>query len=204
MDEDCVLPKPPVSSSMKCNVGVECPQNCIGKFDEWTACDEECGVGFRRRQFIVTQPQKGTGSKCAYVNGHVATEKCFGDKTGTTFCQNRDCAGDFGAWSKCTKECGRGTKHRVYSQTQKAGTFGKSCPYPDKYREQEKCNEEECMLPDFCEGRWKITEPCSAKCGGGKTTRAFFVTKEGKECPNEDVREVLSCNAELSEGERLR
>ena len=196
MDEDCVLPKPPVSSSMKCNVGVECPQNCIGKFDEWTACDEECGVGFRRRQFIVTQPQKGTGSKCAYVNGHVATEKCFGDKTGTTFCQNRDCAGDFGAWSKCTKECGGGTKHRVYSQTQKAGTFGKSCPYPDKYREQEKCNEEECILPDFCEGRWKITEPCSAKCGGGKTTRAFFVTKEGKECPNEDVREVLSCNTQ--------
>ena len=193
-DEDCVVPKPPASASIKCNVGVECPQNCIGKFDDWTACDEECGVGFRRRQFIITQPQKGTGSTCAYVNGHVATEKCFGDKTGTTFCQNRDCAGDFGPWSKCTKECGGGTKSRVYTQTQKAGTFGKACPYPDKYREQEKCNVEECILPDFCEGRWKITEPCSAKCGGGKTTRAFFVTKEGKECPNEEVREVLSCN----------
>ena len=195
-DEDCILPKPSASSSVRCNVGLECPQNCIGKFDEWTACDEECGVGFRRRQFIVTQPKKGTGSECAYVNGHVAKEKCFGQKTGTTFCQNRDCAGDFGAWSKCTKQCGGGTKYRVYSHTQKAGMFGKACPYRDKYREQEKCNEDECILPDFCEGRWKITEPCSAKCGGGKTTRAFFVTKEGKECPNEDVREVLSCNTQ--------
>ena len=44
------------------------------------------------------------------------------------FCQNRDCAGDFGAWSKCTKQCGGGTKYRVYSHTQKAGMFGKACP----------------------------------------------------------------------------
>lgn len=196
MDEDCVIPKPPTISGVKCNFGVECPQNCIGKFDDWTVCDEECGVGFRRRQFIIMQPQVGTGSRCTYANGYVASEKCFGTKTGTPFCQNRNCEGDFGAWTKCTKECGGGMRNRVYSQTQKAGMFGKPCPYPDKYREQEKCNEEECILPDFCEGRWKITEPCSTKCGGGKTTRAFFVTKEGKECPNEDVREVVACNTQ--------
>ena len=47
------------------------------------------------------------------------------------------------------KRCEEARSIRVYSQTQKAGTFGKSCPYPDKYREQEKCNEEECILPDF-------------------------------------------------------
>ena len=58
MDEDCVLPKPPVSSSMKCNVGVECPQNCIGKFDEWTAVDEECGEDSTTTIYSNTTPER--------------------------------------------------------------------------------------------------------------------------------------------------
>ena len=79
--------------TVNCNRTLTCPVNCVGGFDAWSTCSENCGPdGEKRRTYSVTTPQiegdldvKGTA--CPYNDGHVQIVSC------NTHSCNQDCKG---------------------------------------------------------------------------------------------------------------
>ena len=65
-----------IDETEECNTDIVCPVNCVGSFGNWSSCSESCGPGKKTRKFSVTTPVAGTGTTCAYDDGHVETEDC--------------------------------------------------------------------------------------------------------------------------------
>lgn len=59
-----------------CNTDKVCPVDCVGSFGNWSSCSESCGPGTKRRTYSVTTPVAGTGTTCAYDDGHQETADC--------------------------------------------------------------------------------------------------------------------------------
>jgi len=65
-----------IDETEECNTDIVCPVNCVGSFSNWSSCSESCGPGKKRRTYSVTTPVAGTGTACAYDDGHEETEDC--------------------------------------------------------------------------------------------------------------------------------
>lgn len=56
-------PCPPSPQVQDCEV-VPCPIDCIGSWDEWTPCSQECGGGTRSRSFGISVSPSNDGVRC--------------------------------------------------------------------------------------------------------------------------------------------
>ena len=65
-----------IDETEECNTDIVCPVNCVGSFSNWSSCSESCGPGTKRRTYSVTTPVAGTGTTCAYDDGHQETADC--------------------------------------------------------------------------------------------------------------------------------
>ena len=88
-----------------------------------------------------------------------------------------DCSGSWTEW-KCDKECGDGTATRTFEIDIDAEHGGDECDNENKDKETKPCKEKEC--PVDCEGKWDEWSKCNEKCGPGKKTRNFKITKPAK------------------------
>ena len=81
-----------------------CPVPCSGTWGEWSDCDEECGPGEQKRQFIVSGMPTDGGAPCADPE--------------TKLCQKKACKKDavarWGEWAECSAKCGGGTQSREW------------------------------------------------------------------------------------------
>ncbi|XP_055635973.1 hemicentin-1-like isoform X2 [Toxorhynchites rutilus septentrionalis] len=111
---------PPPSSGGKPCIGEEHEEEvCSVKFcpingdwtswTKWTPCSETCGFGRMIRWRSCANP--------APRNGGLS---CQGEESEIKICKQRDCIvnggwSDWGSWSKCSKSCGVGVRHRKRS-----------------------------------------------------------------------------------------
>lgn len=59
----------------ECNTD-PCPQNCLGSFGPWTACDAPCSGGTKNRTFNIFRPAAAGGDECGHAAGEVQTQTC--------------------------------------------------------------------------------------------------------------------------------
>jgi hypothetical protein len=173
----------------------DCPVNCIGDWNEWSACAATCdginaiSTGTRTRTYAVTTPASNGGS-------------CPTPQTDPT-CTKTDCPvnciGDWNEWSACVATCdginvtsfGTGTRTRTYAVTTPASNGG-SCPIPPPPQTDYTCTKTDC--PVNCIGDWNDWSACDATCDGinaissrpGTRTITYAVTtpaSNGGSCP---------------------
>lgn len=179
---------PPLVESRPCNTN-PCPVvTCtVSAWSEWSDCTQACagGTHFRTRRIIIPAP---FGEACPALKE-------------VRSCNEQPCrvdcvVGAWGAWDRCSRDCGGGTQQRsryIEVQPQSGGTV---CP--TNLIETRMCNlqpcPQECVLAPW--GEWSA---CSATCGGGIQTRsrAILVPSSGtaSPCPPaEQLSETLHCN----------
>tara|TARA_B100001769_G_scaffold128795_2_gene100583 strand:+ start:20 stop:1210 length:1191 start_codon:yes stop_codon:yes gene_type:complete len=113
-----------IDETEECNTDIVCPVNCVGSFSNWSSCSESCGPGKKRRTYSVTTPVAGTGTACAYDDGHEETADCE-DKS----C-NVDCEGSWIHYPNVNDEIKAGFgghKTMKYVVTKPKSGTGKDC-----------------------------------------------------------------------------
>lgn len=135
--------KPPSSAASVCE-----PDDCQGRWGNWSECDSPCSRGTERRRWIATR--RGSllsnellvlkkcpdGAPCARGDGDVEERPCEGE--------NVDCCpGWWGSWTACTEACGgsgvRGRRFEVEIDVAPAG-----CRVPKV--QEERCNLHACAV----------------------------------------------------------
>lgn len=77
---------------------------------------------------------------------------------------NQMCIGEFGEWSDCSKDCGRGEKTRMFNVIQKAGVNGIKCIYENGEIESKECFDRLCKFNEECENNFDcISGMCNQK-----------------------------------------
>ena len=164
-----------------------CPVDCVGNWTAWTACDERCGGGRRRRRFNIFVESENGGRPCEYGHGDVTTETC-----NTQPCPV-DCIGSFSPWGECSSHCDGGNRSRTYYVLSPAQHGGAACERKHEEVETEPCNQGKACEVD-CAGEWSRWSKCIASdvdplgrlCGPGLKSRKYTVTRHarfgGKPC----------------------
>jgi len=177
-----------VSGGRKTGVGA--PVDCVwADWGPYQACSLTCGWGHTNRERKVKVEAKNNGRKC--VGSHKQIVQC----------KYRNCAvqckwGNWGAWTRCAKTCGGGTKERTRAKVVIAQWGGKDCVGTDK--EETKCNSQPC--PVLCEwATWGPWSECQRSCGGGLSVRdrgiATVAKHGGKNCSGPWL-ENRTCNTQ--------
>ena len=107
----------------ECNTDIVCPVNCVGSFSNWSSCSESCGPGKKRRKYSVTTPVAGTGTACAYDDGHEETADCE-DKPCDVNCEGYWAVDPSGRSKSAVNENYRTMK---WVETKAKGGNGKDC-----------------------------------------------------------------------------
>ena len=168
------------------------------EYGRWSKCSVECGSGFQaRRRKISTIPRNG-GMKCN-PKDRVITRPCSRPKcqSDLLLLNSVDCRwGEFGDWSKCSKECGGGIQTRSRSVVQRAKNGGKTCK--GQLTQTRGCNSNPCSV-DCQWGEFGDWSKCSKECGGGIQTRSRMVIQEseygGNSCKGQSTQ-TQQCNLE--------
>ncbi|XP_063781748.1 A disintegrin and metalloproteinase with thrombospondin motifs 17 isoform X2 [Pseudophryne corroboree] len=153
----CLHVPRPAAQVRKCNTHI-CQSRWVT--GSWGQCSATCEKGFQQREVTcVYQLQNGTD---------VTTQNiyCTGAKPATAqTCDGQDCLSIWEAseWSRCSSDCGRGTKKRRISCT---NTRGK-CDSATRPREEEEC-EDYTGCYEWKTGDWS---KCSSTCGKGLQSR---------------------------------
>jgi hypothetical protein len=177
-------PCPALETSRPCNTFV-CPEDCEGKYEEFSPCTVSCGGGTRQLAFNVTKSEIGTG--LCPERGKIIEEEC--NIQPCPF----DCVGSWSEWTTCTASCGGGKQTRsfVISESEK---YGGVCLNRNKIETRD-CNTQAC--PSDCEGYYTSWSSCNASCGGGTQTKSFIITKaeqNGGTCANRGKILSQECN----------
>ena len=178
------------SQTQSCNMH-NCPQDCSGKWSEFTPCSNECGSGTKSQIFIVEKPALYNGSKCSYKSGDINTISCNNKPCPV------DCHGLFEPWSDCEPfdTCGNGSKTRRYNVATSASNNGRECPHVNDYKESLSCYK---PCAQDCVGYWEPWSECNASCNSnGSQTRSFRVIQPPKyngSCINENASQTQSCS----------
>lgn len=175
---------PALSKTQKCHTQ-SCPVHCqLSSWNSWESCSRKCGGGVKSRSRSVTrQPQFGV-LKCGALKMKAVcnTNPC------PVNCQHSA----WGAWGKCSKSCGGGTKSKTRTITQQALHGGKKC---ENTRTSTTCNTAPCPV-DCKVSAWGGWGGCSKACGTGLQKRARRVSRRvangGKTCPK--LEESKKCN----------
>ncbi|XP_043934338.1 A disintegrin and metalloproteinase with thrombospondin motifs 17 isoform X2 [Protopterus annectens] len=176
-DSFCHQESRPLPQVRKCNI-----HPCQSRWEtgSWGPCSSSCGKGQQRREVIcIHQLQNGT-----YVN--TRDTYCAGTKpTSVQNCEGRDCISVWEAseWSKCSTDCGRGTRHRVVT----CRTVQGKCDATTRPKDKEDCeNYTDCY--EWKTGEWS---KCSSTCGKGLQSRVVqcmhkVTGRHGDECLDTD------------------
>jgi len=162
-------------------------QDC--KVAEWTPseCSKTCGGGEQTlSRGIIARQDRGT--QCLPLSEIVPCNE---------YPCPVDCKieGEWSEWSKCTADCGIGSKSR-FRQSTAAKHGGKPCPATS---ETEECNTQACEK-DCTLNAWSHWSKCSKDCDGGtnKRQRTIRAKAEGAgSCPDmwsEKRLEYKKCN----------
>ncbi|KAE8618341.1 hypothetical protein XENTR_v10009357 [Xenopus tropicalis] len=172
-DSLCLHTSRPVPQVRKCNVH-PCQSRWVA--GTWNQCSSTCDRGFQLREVTcVFQLQNGT-----FVN--TQDFYCLGPKPATRqICEGQDCLSIWEAseWSKCSSDCGRGTKKRRISCSNSKG----KCDSATRPRAEEEC-EDYTGCYEWKTGDWS---KCSSTCGKGLQSRVVqcmhkVTGRHGNEC----------------------
>ena len=157
-------------------------------FNEFSPCTRECGGGTKTRTRTVVVPPVGTGTACPHLT---ETVEC-----NTQVCPVNCQVSDFSEFSRCTRECGGGTKTRTRTVVVPPSGGGTECPH---LTETVDCNTQVCPPPVDCRvSDFSEFSPCTRECGGGTKTRTRTVVVspagEGAACPH--LIETVDCNTQ--------
>ncbi|XP_036390580.1 A disintegrin and metalloproteinase with thrombospondin motifs 17-like [Megalops cyprinoides] len=114
-DSHCHLESRPLPEVIRCHTH-PCPSRWM--VDEWGGCSVTCGAGLQQREVVcVSQLQNGSyiGTLDLY---------CAGPKPPTTHtCETQHCdvLWETSEWTKCSSECGHGTRKRTVTCTDPQG-----------------------------------------------------------------------------------
>ncbi|XP_028411350.1 LOW QUALITY PROTEIN: SCO-spondin-like [Dendronephthya gigantea] len=159
---ECPRKKRP-STNQKCGE-VPCPAWTVSA---WSICSKSCGGGVQSRR---------VSCKNKHIGECLETEKPESDRK----CSEVPCPfWSTGAWSKCSKSCGGGTKTRSITCL---NNHVDECPVSDKPLTKQNCGELPC--PHWTVDVWS---ECSKSCDGGFQTRALHCNNSHVgECPIKD------------------
>jgi hypothetical protein len=175
---------PSMKTSKACNMG-NCPIHCtVSAWSKWTSCSASCGVGLKTRMRAIEKVAAHGGYKCPSLK---ETDECKSKE-----CPVHCTASEWGAWSACSKTCGKGSINRKRSIIEKEMYGGKPC---GKLAQASECITKHCTV-DCTVADWKPWTKCSATCGGGSQMHNRKVLKVaahgGKACPNLEAHRI--CN----------
>eukprot|EP00746_Dinoflagellata_sp_MGD_P009914 gnl/MRDRNA2_/MRDRNA2_120319_c0_seq1.p1 gnl/MRDRNA2_/MRDRNA2_120319_c0~~gnl/MRDRNA2_/MRDRNA2_120319_c0_seq1.p1 ORF type:complete len:847 (-),score=173.18 gnl/MRDRNA2_/MRDRNA2_120319_c0_seq1:6-2546(-) len=132
---------PPLEEREPCG-NQPCPVNCVlGDWEEWSACNVDCGTGFRERsrQVLVQDDHGGEPCSMEHISATCNTESC-----------DHDCLlSEWMEWSGCSKACGGGFQRRIKEITAPAKGSGMCPPHRQKTEEFRRCNSKECPKKDI-------------------------------------------------------
>ncbi|CAK8692752.1 unnamed protein product [Clavelina lepadiformis] len=163
-DDQCDPSTKPVAQIKHCNT-IACPPRWATS--EWGQCSRSCDGGFQTRQ-VTCKEMTSTGdaytheSRCDVSRKPPRNQKC----------NERACPTQWhvGPWSKCSHECGRGSRTRsVQCRSGLRVVRNAACDRSKKPKRKESCLIAYCIR----KYQWFITawEQCSATCGTGVQTR---------------------------------
>ncbi|XP_063684803.1 SCO-spondin-like [Bolinopsis microptera] len=162
------------------------------EYGAWSKCSAECNGGTQIRSKECNNP--------APANGGAA---CVGDDSQTQSCNSDPCAvnggwSEYGAWSKCSAECGGGTQIRSKECNNPAPANGGAACVGDDSQTQS-CNSDPCSV-DGGWGEYGAWSECSDLCGGGTQIRSKECNNPapvngGAACVGDDVQ-TQSCNSD--------
>ncbi|XP_075431394.1 A disintegrin and metalloproteinase with thrombospondin motifs 17 [Ascaphus truei] len=173
-DSSCRHVSRPAPQVRKCNVH-PCQSRWVT--EPWSLCSATCAKGFQQRRVTcVYQLQNGTSVNTRDLY-------CLGPKPALRQnCEGQDCLSIWEAseWSKCSSDCGRGTKNRRISCTNAKG----KCDEATRPRLEEAC-EDLTGCYEWKTGDWS---KCSSTCGKGLQSRVVqcmhkVTGRHGNDCP---------------------
>ena len=113
-----------------------CAVDCVGRWvnehidDGWGECSTSCGYGTQSRTYSVSTKAANGGKPCPSNE----TRSCYRNSGCPV-----NCRGEWGAWSYCSNDCGRGEKTRKYYIRTWPQNGGASCPYAHHYIQKATC-----------------------------------------------------------------
>ena len=147
--------------------------DCRGEWGAWSECSAPCGGGTRERVYIVRIAAVAGGRQCAANDGDI-------ERDSPADCEAPcpvNCAGGWGDWSVCSRNCGGGVRHRSYEIDVPAAGGGdqSTCLFADAAHAEGGCNTEPCGEAVECIGSWGTWGACDASCGGGVQRRTYTI-----------------------------
>ncbi|XP_036400259.1 A disintegrin and metalloproteinase with thrombospondin motifs 17 [Megalops cyprinoides] len=173
-DSHCHAENRPAPQVRRCN-SHPCQSRWVT--GEWGPCSVTCGKGLQMREVTcVYQLQNGS-----YIN--TRDLYCLGPKPAPIQgCEGRGCLTVWEAseWSKCSSDCGRGTRRRSVTCTNPQG----QCDPASRPSEEEAC-EDHSKCYEWKTGDWS---KCSSSCGRGLQSRVVqcmhrVTGRHGNDCP---------------------
>ncbi|XP_018618993.2 A disintegrin and metalloproteinase with thrombospondin motifs 17 [Scleropages formosus] len=173
-DSHCNLENRPLPQVRQCNTHT-CQYRWVTS--DWSPCSVTCGKGMQQREVAcLYQLQNGSyiGTRDLY---------CLAPKPSIVQgCQGRHCINVWEAseWSKCSSDCGHGTRRRVVTCTNPQG----KCDPASQPVEEEPC-EDHSHCYEWKTGDWS---KCSSSCGRGLQSRVVqcmhrITGRHGSDCP---------------------
>ncbi|XP_016410715.1 A disintegrin and metalloproteinase with thrombospondin motifs 17-like [Sinocyclocheilus rhinocerous] len=173
-DSYCQVENRPAPQIRRCNIH-PCQYRWVT--GEWAQCSVTCGKGLQQREVgCVYQLQNGT---------YIPTRDlyCLSYKPASVqHCEGRHCLTVWEAseWSKCSSECGRGSRKRTVTCTNPQGL----CDPVSRPAEVEMC-EDHSKCYEWKTGEWS---KCSSSCGRGLQSRVVqcmhkVTGRHGSDCP---------------------
>ncbi|XP_066977995.1 papilin isoform X16 [Macrobrachium rosenbergii] len=147
-----------------CNLSTICEYRWYAS--EWSECSAECGEGVQTRHVMCGKRDADGVTLVPDVNCDKdtrfnSTEKC----NGTGKCEGNWFAGP---WSRCTKECGGGTKHRkIFCYVGNKQATARQCDGNIIPYSIETCNNTPCVEDDFGESEKKDDGDPDDACSSG-------------------------------------
>jgi hypothetical protein len=130
----------------------------------------------------------------AMANGGV---ECEGATDETRDCELQSCPVDcsfaeWGEWSECTEQCGKGETSRTRAVATPTQFGGATCD--GEYFEVEECEIVPCPV-DCAVSEWEAAGDCSVSCGGGTKPESRSIQTpdqfSGEPCPTDLTRSVV-------------
>ncbi|XP_058636642.1 A disintegrin and metalloproteinase with thrombospondin motifs 17 isoform X1 [Onychostoma macrolepis] len=173
-DSHCQVENRPAPQIRRCNIH-PCQYRWVT--GDWAQCSVTCGKGLQQREVgCVYQLQNGT---------YIPTRDlyCLSSKPASVqHCEGRLCLTIWEAseWSKCSSECGRGSRKRTVTCTNPQGL----CDPVSRPAEVEMC-EDHSKCYEWKTGEWS---KCSSSCGRGLQSRVVqcmhkVTGRHGSDCP---------------------